>query len=64
MLCDTLSITAMRFMTSILVIRAHSYQLAQYGSEGVKVHVLAIALLTHNLSSASQSRKWQLISMS
>jgi len=37
-----LSITAMGFMMSILVIRAHSYQLAHdeitrhYGSEGVK----------------------------
>jgi len=39
-LCATLSIIAMGFMPSILVIRAHSYQLPheithQYDSEGV-----------------------------
>jgi len=43
-----LSITAMGFMPSILVIRAHSYQLAhdeitrQYGSEGVNYPGLEI----------------------
>jgi len=76
-LCATLNITAMGFVTSILVIRAHSYQLAHdeitrlYGSEQVKgkdrgpgTCFSAAYMSRRETSSSLQSRKWQLFGMS
>jgi len=63
-LCAMLSINAMGFITSILVIRAHSYQLAhdkithQYGSEGVNCRVVNFY---GNLVLGGNFRKFSLI---
>jgi len=60
-LCATLSISAMGFMPSILVIRAHSYQLAhdeitrQYGSEGVN---RGLGMFGREIGSLEKSRNW------